>query len=91
MAPIAAAAVSAGLANPNEDGPTLRTAEEAGRLMPSGERLELEREIKEPLLEHPSLTLSAGGKVLVEMTDEELRGRRLTALHGALEATVDVR
>ena len=90
MAPIAAAAVSAGLASPDEDGPTSRTADQAGRLMPSGERLELEREIKELLAEHPSLTLSPGGKVLVEMTDEELRGR-LTELHGALEATVDVR
>eukprot|EP01050_Picozoa_sp_SAG11_P007513 SAG11_NODE_629_length_8073_cov_6.782042_3_plen_911_part_00 len=89
MAPSAAAAVSAGLASPNEDGPTERTAEQAGQLMPSGERLELEREIKELLAEHPSRTLSLGGKVLVEMTDEELRGE-LTILHAALEATVDI-
>eukprot|EP01050_Picozoa_sp_SAG11_P014674 SAG11_NODE_1833_length_4189_cov_20.714914_2_plen_904_part_00 len=89
MAPKAAAAVSAGLASPNEDGPIARTAEQAGRLMPSGERLELEREIKELLAEHPSLKLSLGGKVLVEMTDEDLRGE-LTILHEALEATVDI-
>ena len=72
---------SAGLVCTPETGAT--TAEQRGRLMPSGERAELERAIRQLLAENPS-TLSLGGKVLVDMTAEELRSK-LTELRVAVD------
>ena len=85
MSAAAAIAVCAGLVSGSDMAdPAARTAEEAGRLMPSGERAELEREIQELLADDPSLSLD---DLLVDMSDEELR-RKITELHIAMNDAV---
>jgi hypothetical protein len=89
MAPIAAAAVSAGLISDTiiNGRSAPRTAEQASLLMPSGERAELEREIKELLADNPSLSM--GASALNKMTDAELR-HTITELHATLDAATDI-
>ena len=89
MAPAADAAVSAGLISAAEadhlqgGGGGARAAEQAERLMPSGERAELERELKEMLDADTSLgvyPITGDSLVMSEMSVEKLRAK-ITELH----------
>jgi len=90
LAPAAAAALSAGLVSASDlagGGGGTRGAEQGGRLMPSGERAELERELKELLAADASLSL--GGRVMSEMSLEQLRDK-VTELHPTFVAADDL-